>query len=914
MELLGRSRELESLSVLLEGARRGHGGACVLRGDVGHGLTSLLERAVADAGDMRVARICGVAAERSLPFAAVHQLCALLQDHLGSVQPPQRKALADALEPGGAAASDRFAIGQATIELLRLAAGEQALLCVVDNMHWLDDPSAETFAFVARRLGCEPVAFIGAWHGELETAGAFGGVPELEIAALPLNAARELMAAVVQGPLDSAVRDRIVQETAGIPLGLVDVAALLTPGQLAGILGLPAILPVGPRVRERLLPLVADLPDSTRTLLLLAAIAAGGDAALLWAAAGRCGIGPDAAAPLESRGVLRLGQKVVFAHPLMRLTIYAAASAAERRAAHAAFAAAIDPAIDPDSHVWHLAAAALVPDEDLARDLEASAARARGSRDEIGAIARFERAAELTADPHRRYARLLAAAQAALTAGALGRAAVFLDSARPRDELQRAHAKRLRGVVGAARGKGTDRATTLLGAARAFDSLDRGLARDTYLEGIEAAISVGRFGHRDDLTELAEAVRARPREVVEEPESGDLLLEGLGLLISVGHGVAVSSLRRAVHALRDGDDSRWLGLGLLAALEIWDDDAVHDLSVRIDGGGMIDAAERSHALEWLARLDDLLGGRLDSATAALPRVEIPVDTSGTTPIGAAVVMAAAWRGRSTEARALAEECMRQAFARNLGLQVAAAQHAVAVLEIGLGRYEAALAAARDACDGPSPYVVTSTLPDLIEAAVRSGERELASAAVARLAERTIPAGTHWALGTLTRARALLAEGVDAQRLYEDAIDHLRRSRTAPALARAHLLYGEWLRRERRRREAREELRTARDMFVFMGAQAFAERARLELAATGEHAVHRGGRVPQTLLTAQESRIARLARDGASNAEIAAELFISARTVEYHLHKVFRKLDVSSRTQLARVLADGDPEDQLSTDD
>jgi DNA-binding CsgD family transcriptional regulator len=574
----------------------------------------------------------------------------------------------------------------------------------------------------------------------------------------------------------------------------------------------------------------------------------------------------------------------------MRLAIYAAASAAERRAAHDAFAGAIDATVDPDGHIWHRAAASLVPAEDIARELEASAVRARSRRDDLGGIARLERAAELTADPGRRYGRLLAAAQAALAAGALGRAAVLMDSGRPRDELQRAQAERLRGIIGAARGQGTDRATTLLGAARAFDSLDPGLARDTYLEAIEAAVSVGRFGHGTSLVDIAEAARDRRRELADQPQPADLLLDGLGLLITVGHGVAVAGIRRANQALRDGDDARWLGLGLLAALETWDDEALHDLGTRFDRSRLTDGAQAAHPLEWLAGLDELLGGRLDA---------------GPSLVGAADVMAAAWRGRSIEARALAEECMRQAFARNLGMQVAAAQHALVVLEIGLGRYEAALAAAREACDGSSLYVVTATLPDLIEAAVRSGERELASAAVARLSERTIPAGTHWALGTLTRSRALVVEGSDAERLYEDAIEHLRRSRVAPALARAHLLYGEWLRRARRRREAREELQTARDMFVFMGAQAFAERARVELAATGAHSVRRDGRTPEVLLTAQESHIARLARDGASNAEIAAELFISARTVEYHLHKVFRKLDVSSRTQLARVLSEAD---------
>jgi len=892
-ELLGRDRERAALSELLDGARRGQGGALVLRGDLGYGLSALLECVVVDAGEMRVVRGWGVSAERSLPFAAVHQLCASLRDDLTGVRGPQRKALADAFEPDGPVTADRFVVGQAMIELLRAAAGEHGLLCVIDDLHWLDDPSAETVAFVARRLARERVALVGAWHGEPGPTPTFGGIVELRVGSLEPDPARDLLVAVAPGPLDSAVRDRLVHETAGIPLGLVDLPTQLTPEQLAGVAGLPAILPAGARVRERLMPLVDDLPADTRTLLLLAAIAAGGEASILWAAADRCEIDSGAAAPAEARDVLRLGQKVAFRHPLMRLAIYAAASAAERRAAHDAFAAAIDATVDPDGHIWHRAAASLVPDEDVARELEASAVRARSRRDDLGGIARLERAAELTADPGRRYGRLLAAAQAALAAGALGRAAVLVDSGRPRDELQRAQAERLRGIIGAARGQGTDRATTLLGAARAFDSLDSGLARDTYLEAIEAAVSVGRFGHGPSLVDIAEAARDRRRELADEPQPADLLLDGLGLLIAVGHGVAVSGIRRANQALRDGDDARWLGLGLLAALETWDDEAVHDLGTRSDRSRLVDGAQAPHPLEWLARLDELLGGRFDA---------------GPSLVDAADVMAAAWRGRSTEARALAEECMRKAFARNLGMQVAVAQHALAVLELGLGRYEAALAAARDACEGSSLYVVTATLPDLIEAAVRSGERELASAAVARLSERTIPAGTHWALGTLTRSRALVVEGSDAERLYEDAIEHLRRSRVAPALARAHLVYGEWLRRARRRREAREELQTARDMFVFMGAQAFAERARVELAATGAHSVRRDGRTPEPPLTAQESHIARLARDGASNAEIAAELFISARTVEYHLHKVFRKLDVSSRTQLARVLSETDAAD------
>jgi DNA-binding CsgD family transcriptional regulator len=531
--------------------------------------------------------------------------------------------------------------------------------------------------------------------------------------------------------------------------------------------------------------------------------------------------------------------------------------------------------------------------------MEASAMRARSRHDKRAAAARFERAAELTVEPRLRNARALAAAQAALAAGALGRAVALVDSTRPEnfDELQRAEASRLRGMIGLARGQGTDRIRMLLGAARAFETLDRDLARDSYLEAIEAAVDLGRVGRGIGLREIAEAARARARSEESRARPADLLLDGLVLLITAGHGVAAPALRAAINAIREGDDSRWLALAAVAALEIWDNDGLHDLAAKIELAHGADPSLSPSGLEWIIGLDDVLAGRLAKTLMRTEGVEADVVD----------VLAAAWRGRSTEARELAETSMREAFARDRGLRVSAVHYALTLLETGLGRYEAALSAARDACEEPGLWIVTATLPELIEAAARSGEREVAAVALGTLRDRAIPAGSHWALGLLARSRALLAEGADADRLFADAIEHLRRSRIAPELARAHLLYGEWLRRERRRREAREELRTARDMFVFIGAQAFAARARRELAATGEHALRRadGGAgtdvVVEELLTPQELRIAYLARDGVSNADIAAELFISARTVEYHLHKVFRKLEVASRTQLARVL-------------
>jgi DNA-binding CsgD family transcriptional regulator/tetratricopeptide (TPR) repeat protein len=529
----------------------------------------------------------------------------------------------------------------------------------------------------------------------------------------------------------------------------------------------------------------------------------------------------------------------------------------------------------------------------VAAEVEAVAARAKGHGDHATAADLLERAAGLTPDAARRYDRLLAAAQSALAAGALARAAALVDSASAAalDERQRADAQRLRGAIGVALGQGADRPTVLLRAARALEPLEPRLARDSYLEALEAAVCSGRFGSDGSVSETARAGRSAPPAPAAQPSPADTLLDGLALLITAGHDAAVPVIRRAIAGLLATDEPRWLPLGVLAALEIWDDEAVHDLRSRqaelTPAAGA--PAPIPFALSHLGDMDAVVSGRFAVTT---------------TPPGPAEVIAAAWSSPPAEARDNLEACMRDAFARELGLHVAFAQLATAVLELGLGRYEPALTAARAACEEPGLCAITLALPELIEAAARSGERAAAVSAVGRLSERTLASGTDWARGTLARSRALLEAGSRAEELYLEAIEHLRRSRAAPQLARAHLVYGEWLRRERRRREAREQLRTARDMFVFMGAPGFAERARGELGATGEHARRRVD-APVEHLTEHEARIAKLVSEGATNAAIAAQLFISPRTVEYHLHKAFRKLGVSSRTQLARVILESD---------
>lgn len=913
MEPLGRERERDALRELLAAAKTGSGGAVVISGDPGVGLSTLLAHAVDETRDMRVLRIHGVRHERDLELAAAHRLCAPVLDRLDSLPDLPRDTLAAAFRLTEGRVEDRLLVGMAHLALLVEAAREEPLLCVVDDAQWLDAASADALAFVARRLDRQRIAFVCATHEPAVGRTPFAGVDELPVPGLAPDAARTLLASLVAGPLDGRVLERIIADAQGNPLALRQLPAQLTPAQLAGLSALPPMLSVGEILHERFAGTVGDIPAETRTLLLLAAAGHDGSTSVLWSAAASLGLAPAAAAPAEAAGVLRLGQRIAFRHPLVRLAIYDSAPVVERQRVHRALGDAVDPVLERDRRVLHRAAASLTADDDVALELDAAAVRAKGRSDYAAAFGLFERAAGLTTDAGQRYGRTLAAAQCALAAGELGRAASLVDAASgaPLDELQRAHAERLRGAISVALGQGADRATVLLRAARALEPADARLARDTYLEALEAAICGARLGGERTALETAHASRSAPGVPASQASLADPLLDGLAVLITAGHATAAPMLRLAVEALAAADEPRWLPLGILVAVEIWDDEALHDLTNRQAELTPTAGAPATvpFALGHLGDLDAVVAGRFATVTPQLAELRATTDATVRPPASSTdpgELIASAWRGRSADTRDLAEACMRDAFARELGLHVAFAHLAIAVLELGLGHYEAALTAARTACEEPGLCVVTSALPELVEAAVRAGEREVAVAAIGRLSERAAPSGTHWARGTLARSRALLEAGPRAEELYLEAIDHLRRGRATPQLARAHLVYGEWLRRERRRRHAREQLRTARDMFIFMGAQAFAERARAELTATGEH---RGRRAegPAALLTEQEARIARLVCDGATNAAIGAQLFISPRTVEYHLHKVFRKLDVSTRTQLARRMLESDPD-------
>jgi DNA-binding CsgD family transcriptional regulator len=902
MQLFGREQELAVLYGLVDDVLGGRGRALVLTGPRGVGLTSVLDQALLSALEVRVIRVLGVKAESDLPFAALDRLCLDLRDRFEALSPSKRATLQAAVGGSDDRRPSRTVVAHAVLALLADGAQHQPIVCCFDDAEWLDPASADVLAFVARRLNSASLGLIFALH-EQQTSRAFDGIERLEVDPLRTDVARQLVDLLIPGPLEARVRDRIVCESGGLPLGLVELPRQLTAEELAGLAEPSEPLPAGARLRQAFDD-IEVLPIEAQLLVLLAAADPGIPAPWFWDAAERLGLGADAGVPVERKGILCVGSRVRFAHPLFRLVVYDAAPVGDRRRVHRALAEAIDGDVDPERKALHRAAASLAPDEDVASALEAAATTAKGRGDAEKATSLFERAARLTSDRERRFERLLAAAQAAVSAGLLSRATSLLgQTSAPLNELQRAQAERVRAIVGLASGQGPDRITMMLSAARAFESLSLGLARETYLEAIEAAVYTTRPGSRT-LVQVTEAVRAAPP--AESPQSGSgRLLDALGLF-ATGREDAPSAIKDAVESLRAAPEPRWLALGALAAAEIWDDEALHDLCTRGEELTSALGVERTarFGFDALANMDDVLAGRMAVAASFGSRDDSsgkPDDRRSGCPLAPGELLAVAWRG-GHHARALIEAGIREAFTRELGLCTAAAWHSMAVLELGLANYQAARGAAREACaDASMLYVVSAALPDLIEAAARSGAHDLAVSSLDELTRRVLRSGTNWALGLLARSRALLEDGHRADAQYLRAIEHLRCSRASPQLARAHLLYGEWLRRERRRREAREQLRTARDMFIFMGAQTFAERARVELAASGEQATRTDGQTVDQL-TPQEAQIAQLVGEGASNAEVGARLFISPRTVEYHLHKVFRKLGISSRTQLASALA------------
>jgi DNA-binding CsgD family transcriptional regulator len=911
--LVGRASEREALDRLLENVRGGQSAVLVMRGEAGVGKTALLQHCARQASGFRVARIAGVESEMELPYAGLHQLCAPMLGRLGALPEPQQAALGVALGLSSGAAPNRFLVALAALSLLAEVAAERPLLCFVDDAQWLDAASGQVLGFVARRLLAESVAIVFAVREPTDER-ELVGLAELALGGLPEEDARALLATVIPGRLDERVRDRLVAETRGNPLAILELPRALAATHLPGGFALEGAYALPGRIEESFLRRLESLPEEARLLLLVAAAEPVDDPLLVWRAAEQLGIGFSAATADATEGLLAIGERVIFRHPLVRSAVYRSAAVQERRAVHLALAEATDPQVDPDRRAWHLAAAAAGPDEQVALELERSAGRAQARGGVAAAAAFLQRAVALTGDSARRADRALAAAEASLQAGMFDVARRLLATAEvgPVDELQRARLDLLRAEAAYSESRGSEAPALLLRAAKTLDSLDPKLARETYLDAWSAALFAGRLASTGSLHHVSREALARPRPAGPQRPS-DLLLHGFSLAFTDGRSAAAPVLERAATGFAGKNVTveevlRWGWLATAAAVMVWD----YETCVAVASRGVVLARE-SGALAVLAVSVNVLaqtmalGGESRSAASLIAEADSVTEATGTqvAPYGALVL--AGLQGREAEAAAVIDATIHDATAGGQGTAVQYAHWARSVLLNGLGRYQEALAAAQDASDDtPELFVSVWALSELIEAAARSEETARARGALERLAEATCAAETDWGLGIAARSRALLSEGETAERLYQEAIERLGRTRLRPELARARLLYGEWLRRENRRVDARAQLRAAHDQFTPIGMEAFAERARNELLATGERVRKRSVETREDL-TAQERQIAQLARDGLSNPEIGARLFLSPRTVEWHLRKVFAKLGIRSRSELSRALPSPDSE-------
>jgi DNA-binding CsgD family transcriptional regulator len=903
-QLTDRRRECHALGQLIEAVRTGQSRALLVHGDPGVGKTVLLEYMAGQARGCQVARVAGVQSEMELAFAGLHQLCAPMLGRAERLPVPQRDALRTAFGIAAGPPPDRFLVGLAVLSLLSEAAGDHPLICLVDDEQWLDRASAQALGFAARRLSADPVGLVFAAR---EPSDELAGLSELEISGLPDKDARALLDAALTGPLDARVRDLIVAETRGNPLALLELPRELSPAELAGGFALPAAAPLTGRIEDSFARQLAALPDPARRLVQLAAADPSGDQSLVWRAAGRLGIPVQARAPAVDAGLIEFGARVRFRHPLVRSAAYRSASSAGRRQLHAALAGVTDPQTDPDRRAWHQAQAAAGPDEEVAAELERSAGRAQARGGLAAAAAFLERAVLLTADPARHAGRALAAAQASMQAGAFGKALELLSTVEiagpgPLDELTSAQVELLRGHIAFAAGLDSQTPVLLLNAARRLEPFNLELARETYLMAFGAVVTVGTVSGGGVVTEICRAVQALP------PAQGDrrplgLLLQGLALLVTDGRAAAAETLRRATRALAGiavEDVLRWGWVATAASTAVWDDAAFHAICAR-QVQLVRDAGALAELPLYLAQLGIVRAWMGDFAGAAslVAEGDSVAAVTGTPFAPYALLLLQALRGREAEASPAIASVIEQAGAEGTGNH---AHWAAAILHNGLGRYQEAASAARHVTTNTlQPWTSAWALPELVEAATRLADAALAHDALARLTEATQSCGTDWALGIEARCRALLSGGTAADDLYREAIGRLGRTLLRPELARAHLLYGEWLHREHRLPDAREQLRAAHEMLAAIGMEAFAERARHELIATGGTA-RKHSLETRDQLSPQEEQIARLAGGGLSNPEIGARLFLSARTVEWHLRKVFTKLGIHSRRELHAALA------------
>lgn len=908
--LLGRAMECDRLDDYLANGRAGRSGAVILRGDAGIGKTALLDYVVDRADGWLIICASGVESEMELPFAGLHQFCATLLADIDRLPGPQRDALATAFGLMSGPPPDRFLIGLAVLSLLSNAAEQRPLLCVVDDVQWLDRSSVQVLAFVARRLQAESVVIIFADRGPREPD-ELVRLPELWLSGLSHADSLTMLSSAIAGPMDERVRDRVLLETRGNPLALLELSGDSAPAELAGGYRLPGESSISRRIAGNYRRRIERLPVATQLLLLLAAADPTGETALLRRASSLLAVSPEELAPAEAVGLITVGAKVAFRHPLMRTAVYATAVDEERRRVHDALATATDLASDPDRRAWHRAHATAGTDDDVAEELERSASRAQARGGVSAAAAFLERAVDLTTSPEHRARRALKAARAKQLAGApeIALGLLAIAAAGPLDPLLSARVTRLHGLIALDQRRGNDAVPLLLDAASRLEQMDPDLSRYTYMDAIRAASMAGRLG--DGMLTAARAARGAPAPTG-SPRGLDLLLDGLALRFTDGYVASADALKTALVVIRaEGDDSadthpidvHWPWLARRIAPDLFDDDTWHAVAL-----ASVQMARSAGALGVLPlALNALAGalafqGRLDEARLLVEEAEAIGASTDTTPILFGRLQVAAWSVQENQPPLVLKTSNDGVTDRGEGVILSFADWANAVCLNGLSRYDEALTVAARVSALDEPMLSSLALPELVEAATRCGQPKIAESAVERLTERTQAAGSELALGLEARCRALVAAVPQADDLYLEAIDRLGRTLHAPGLARAQLLYGEWLRRQNHRVAARAQLRIAYDSLVGMGIDGFAERARHELLATGE-TVRKHDDEPD-MLTAQEAQIASLAAAGHTNPEIGAQLFISPRTVEWHLRKTFVKLGITSRRQLRGGLERG----------
>jgi DNA-binding CsgD family transcriptional regulator len=893
------------LDGLLDRVRSGRSAVLVLRGESGIGKTALLRYLIDEAAGFTVARCTGVESEMELPFAGLHELCSPMVGGLDALVEPQRSALSVALGLAAGQRPDPFLVAVAALSLLAETAEHAPLLCVVDDAQWLDNASAQVLGFVGRRLLAEPIGLLFATRTPVRSPDHLAGLPEWGLGGLDEQSARAVLSSVTQARFDEEVRARIIAESHGNPLALLELDSGLGTADFAGGFAVPDAANLPLRIQDQYLARLGQLPAEAQRLVVLAAADPVGDTGLLARAAQMLGLSIDAGNPAVEACLLTIGAGVRFRHPLLRSAAYRAASIEDRRVVHAALAAATDPTADPDRRAWHRAYAASAPDETVAAELMGSADRAHRRGGVAAAAAFWERAVALTPDSGKRASRALTAAEAKYAAGDFeaGQKMLTIADIGPLDEFGHAQVQRMRAHIAFALNRGRDAPPLLLHAAQRLQPLDEDVARETFLEALVAAIYAGRLADGDDLLKVAKGVMSAPFGPEPLPHL-QLLLRGLSLRMTDGYVAAAPVLREALHQYcgqRQQRDWLWVAYNMVA-MDLWEDSAWFELAA-----GQARFARASGTLSWLPFALDYLAeshiqaGDLTQAEALMlerERVD-PGIRADTLPYVA--LLLAAWRGDAPAAATLIDEMAAGASARGEGVALTYAEYAKAVLHNGLGDYALAAEAAHSASTVNELVISPWALYELVEAAVRCNQPQRAAAACDQLSAIAAASGTDWARGAAARSRAMVTDDDVADDLYREAIDRLSGTRMATHLARTQLCYGEWLRRKNRRVDARVQLRPAFDAFASMGANAFGERARRELQATGEK-VRKRQQDQRTDLTPQEEQIAQLARERRTNPEIGAQLFLSARTVEWHLRKIFSKLGISSRRELDAALA------------